>query len=63
MAVVVAKEEPTFLVPMKRIVVTDLLLGLELDKLLLAFDSYLLKRYEAEVEFITMNMPLLVDLF
>ena len=42
-------------------VVTDLLLGLRLDKLLAAFHRHVRERYGAEAGFITMNLPLLVD--
>ncbi len=42
-------------------VVTDLLLGLGLHKMLAAFARYVRDRYEAEAGFITMNLPLLVD--
>jgi hypothetical protein len=42
-------------------VVTDLMLGLGLDELLVAFHGYVRERYDAEAGFITMNLPLLVD--
>ncbi len=42
-------------------VVTDLLLGLKLHGMLAAFHAYVRRRYDAEAGFITMNLPLLVD--
>jgi hypothetical protein len=42
-------------------VVTDLLLGLKLYDVFPAFDEHIRKRYGAEAGFITMNLPLLVD--
>jgi hypothetical protein len=40
-------------------VVTDLLLGLKAYGMLVAFHSYIRKKYQAEAGFITMNLPLL----
>jgi hypothetical protein len=42
-------------------VVTDLLLGLRLERLLAEFARHVRERYGAEAGFITMNLPLLVD--
>jgi len=42
-------------------VVTDLMLGLHMEKMLVLFDQYVREKYKAEAGFITMNMPLLVD--
>lgn len=42
-------------------VVTDLLLGLNMIEVLVAFQRYVEKKYMAEAGFITMNMPLLLD--
>jgi hypothetical protein len=42
-------------------VVTDLLLGLGLEKLLVGFAEHVRRRYDAEAGFITMNLPMLVD--
>ena len=42
-------------------VVTDLLLGLKLYDLFPAFTQHIREKYHAEAGFITMNMPLLVD--
>jgi hypothetical protein len=42
-------------------VVTDLLLGLNLHELFSAFVEHIRDKYHAEAGFITMNMPLLVD--
>jgi hypothetical protein len=42
-------------------VITDLLLGLEMVEVLKAFHDYVLKKYDAEPGFITMNMPKLLD--
>jgi hypothetical protein len=42
-------------------VVTDLLLGLNLHEMFPAFVEHIRKEYDAEAGFITMNMPLLVD--
>lgn len=38
-------------------VITDLLLGLRADEVLLAFHHYVKKKYNAEAGFITMNLP------
>lgn len=42
-------------------VVTDLLLGLKMNDVLVAFHSYIRKKYNAEAGFITMNLPRLLD--
>jgi hypothetical protein len=42
-------------------VVTDLLLGLGMNDIFLAFAEHVQKRYDAEAGFITMNLPKLVD--
>jgi hypothetical protein len=42
-------------------VVTDLLLGLKLNDMFPAFVEHIREKYDAEAGFITMNMPLLVD--
>lgn len=42
-------------------VVTDLLLGLKLNDVFPAFAEHIREKYDAEAGFITMNMPLLVD--
>ncbi|MBZ5855779.1 aldo-keto reductase family protein [Flavihumibacter profundi] len=42
-------------------VVTDLLLGLGMKDVLVAFHDYVQKKYNAEAGFITMNMPALLD--
>lgn len=42
-------------------VITDLLLGLGMDEVLKGFHDYILKKYNAEPGFITMNMPKLLD--
>ncbi len=42
-------------------VVTDLLLGLGMVDILVAFHKYVQKKYDAEAGFITMNMPMLLD--
>lgn len=42
-------------------VVTDLLLGLGMKDFLVAFHSYVIRKYNAEPGFITMNMPKLLD--
>lgn len=42
-------------------VITDLLLGLRADEVLVAFYHYVKKKYNAEAGFITMNMPKLLD--
>jgi hypothetical protein len=43
-------------------VVTDLLLGLGMRDVLVAFHEYVQKKYNAEAGFITMNLPQLVDM-
>jgi hypothetical protein len=42
-------------------VITDLLLGLRAVDVLVAFHAYVKKKYKAEVGFITMNLPKLLD--
>ncbi len=42
-------------------VVTDLLLGLGMKELFMAFDNHIRKKYGSEPAYITMNMPKLVD--
>ena len=42
-------------------VITDLLLGLGMTEVLKGFHDYILKKYDAEPGFITMNMPKLLD--
>src|SRR5690606_41259839 len=42
-------------------VITDLLLGLKMDKFLIAFYHYIKTKYNAEAGFITMNLPKLVS--
>lgn len=42
-------------------VITDLLLGLGMIDVLIAFQKYVEKKYNAEAGFITMNLPLLLD--
>jgi hypothetical protein len=42
-------------------IVTDLLLGLGMIEVLVAFESYVKKKYKAEAGFITMNMPKLLE--
>jgi hypothetical protein len=42
-------------------VITDLLLGLGMDDILKAYHDYIVKKYNAEPGFITMNMPKLLD--
>jgi hypothetical protein len=42
-------------------VITDLFLGLGADDILISFYKYVKKKYNAEVGFITMNMPKLLD--
>jgi hypothetical protein len=42
-------------------VVTDLLLGLKLHDMFPAFAKHIREKYDAEAGFITMNMPMLVD--
>jgi hypothetical protein len=43
-------------------VITDLLLGLQMKDVLVAFKKYVEKKYNAEAGFITMNMPMLLDM-
>jgi len=42
-------------------VITDLLLGLRMTDMLVAYHNYIKKKYNAEAGFITMNMPKLLD--
>ena len=42
-------------------VITDLLLGLNMIDVLVAFQKYVEKKYQAEAGFITMNLPLLLE--
>lgn len=42
-------------------VITDLLLGLRMTDFLVAFHKYIKKKYNAEAGFITMNMPMLLN--
>jgi hypothetical protein len=42
-------------------VVTDLLIGLHADEILIGFYHYVKKKYNAEAGFITMNMPMLLN--
>lgn len=42
-------------------VITDLLLGLRMEKVFVAFDEYIRKKYRAEPGYITMNLPALSD--
>lgn len=42
-------------------VITDLVLGLHADEILISFCDYIKKKYNAEAGFITMNMPRLLD--
>ena len=42
-------------------VITDLLLGLRMTDVLVAFHKYVAKKYNAEAGYITMNMPMLLD--
>jgi len=42
-------------------VITDLLLGLQMKDILKAFHDYIIKKYNAEPGFITMNMPKLLS--
>ncbi len=42
-------------------VLTDMLLGLGMNDILIAFHAYIRKKYNAEAGFITMNMPKLVS--
>ncbi len=43
-------------------VITDLLLGLGMEEVLKGFHDYVLKKYDAEPGFITMNLPKLIDI-
>lgn len=43
-------------------VIVDLLMGLGMDEVFVAYAKYIKKRYNAEPGFITMNMPRMVDL-
>jgi hypothetical protein len=43
-------------------VITDLLLGLGMKDILISYHAYVRKKYNAEAGFITMNMPMLLDL-
>ena len=43
-------------------VITDLLLGLRAEEVLVAYHAYVKKKYNAEAGFITMNMPMLLDM-
>ncbi len=43
-------------------VITDLLLGLQMKEVLVAYHEYVQKKYNAEAGFITMNMPRLLDM-
>jgi hypothetical protein len=43
-------------------VITDLLLGLQMKDVLVAYHAYVQKKYNAEAGFITMNMPRLLDM-
>lgn len=42
-------------------VVTDLILGLGMNDILIAFANFIKKKYNSEPGFITMNMPMLLD--
>jgi hypothetical protein len=42
-------------------VITDMLLGLGMNEVLIAFHNYVEKKYDAEAGFITMNMPKLLE--
>jgi hypothetical protein len=42
-------------------VITDLLIGLRMKDVLKAYHAYIIKKYNAEPGYITMNMPLLLD--
>ena len=42
-------------------VITDLLLGLKMKEVLVTFHHYVQKKYNAEAGFITMNLPMLLD--
>jgi hypothetical protein len=43
-------------------VITDLLLGMKMKEVLVAFHHYVQKKYNAEAGYITMNMPQLLDM-
>ncbi len=43
-------------------VIVDLLIGLGMDEILVYFSEYIKKKYKAEPGFITMNLPMMVDL-
>ena len=43
-------------------VITDMLLGLRMKEVLVGFKNYVEKKYNAEAGFITMNMPMLLDM-
>lgn len=43
-------------------VITDLLIGLRMKDVLKAYHAYIIKKYNAEPGYITMNLPLLLDL-
>ena len=43
-------------------IVTDLILGLKMKDFFLAFSDYVREKYSAEAGFITMNMPMLLDM-
>jgi hypothetical protein len=42
-------------------VITDLLLGLKMSEVLVTFHDYVAKKYNAEAGFITMNLPMLLN--
>jgi hypothetical protein len=42
-------------------VITDLLLGLRMSEVLVTFHAYVAKKYNAEAGFITMNLPMLLN--
>ncbi|HEY1025500.1 MAG TPA: hypothetical protein VGE26_10070 [Sphingobacteriaceae bacterium] len=42
-------------------IITDLLLGLRMPKILVAFHDYIKLKYNAEAGFITMNLPILIS--
>jgi len=43
-------------------VITDLLIGLKMKDVLVAYHRYILKKYNAEPGYITMNLPMLLDI-
>jgi len=43
-------------------VITDLLLGMKMQEVLVSFHHYIAKKYNAEAGYITMNMPALLDM-